>query len=237
MILDGGRPIAVEGDRDRIGRGAWARLFASSVVGDESSPVAERGRARARAGDVHTVDVAEGEISAEVGGCVVRLRAETVPRRIWSAVARSARSDPERAGVEGREQSVHLEHSMRFEWDEPLVPDRAGLRKSCTCDEDGMCEHLAAVAYVVADRIDAEPSLLLTWRGCTAVPTEESAPSTTAAAPPEDAWETGELPPGRDPRPLPAGAVLKSLGPSGIRAGVGDLADALQRAYDAFARS
>jgi hypothetical protein len=34
---------------------------------------------------------------------------------------------------------------------------------------------------------------------------------------------------------MPPGAVLKRLGPSGIAAGDDDLADVLQRAYDAFA--
>jgi hypothetical protein len=39
------------------------------------------------------------------------------------------------------------------------------------------------------------------------------------------------------PRPFPVGAVMKRLGPSGLRAGGDDLADALQRAYASFASS
>ena len=44
IVLDEGRPIFIEGDDDRIGRGPWARWFATSVVPDEGSPRAERGR-------------------------------------------------------------------------------------------------------------------------------------------------------------------------------------------------
>ena len=43
-LLDEGRPIFVGGDDERIGRGPWARWVATSVVPDEGSPRAERGR-------------------------------------------------------------------------------------------------------------------------------------------------------------------------------------------------
>jgi hypothetical protein len=123
---------------------------------------------------------------------------------------------------------------MRFEWDEPLIP---GLRHSCTCDGDATCEHVVAVAYVVADQIDQDPLLLLRWRGCEAVAESEPELEPVAAPAGDEPWEAGTLPPSRPLRPLPAGAVLKSLGPSGIRAGFGELEGILQRAYESFARS
>jgi len=71
----------------------------------------------------------------------------------------------------GRVQSVHLEHLMIEDWSEPLVPRPYELGRSCSCDGDGEpCEHVAALAFAVADEIDADPSLLLRWRGCHAVP-------------------------------------------------------------------
>jgi uncharacterized Zn finger protein len=239
-VLNEGRAVVVESPHDRIGRGAWARLFASGVIGDESSTVAERGRERARAGDVHTVTIAEGELSAVVGECVVTLAADPIPPRIWSTVARSARRNERLLeGVAGREQSVHLEHVMRFEWDEPLVPDRSSLRRTCSCDARAVCEHVAAVAYVVADQIDRDPLLLLRWRGCAEVVDEEE-PEPLARIEPVDTtdnpWRAGPLPTARPLRPLPVAAVLRSLGPSGVRAGAGELEDALQRAYASFAK-
>jgi hypothetical protein len=192
---------------------------------------------RARAGDVHTLSVEEGELSAHVGACVVTLRAERIPSRVWSTVARAARRrESVEAGVAGREQSVHLEHTMRFEWDEPLIPDRQSLSRTCTCDGEVACEHVAAVAYVVADLIDQDPSLLLRWRGCREIVEPEPAAEPVALPASDEPWEAGALPPARPLRPLPAGAVLKSLGASGIRAGAGDVADILQRAYASFAR-
>ena len=59
-LVNEGRPIFVTGDDDRIGRGPWARWVATSVVPDEASPRAERGRILARTGHVHSVRIVPG---------------------------------------------------------------------------------------------------------------------------------------------------------------------------------
>lgn len=54
----------------------------------------------------------------------------------------------------------------------------------------------------------------------------------------DDPWRApGPPPEPRPPRPLPVGAVLKRLGPSGVRLHGVDLADKLQRAYVSFSSS
>jgi hypothetical protein len=95
---------------------------------------------------------------------------------------------------------------------------------------------VAALAYAVAREIDRDPSLLLRWRGCGVAETGAE-PEPEAAAPPDlgaGPWLAGPLPAPRPLRPLPVGAVLKRLGPSGVRVGGQDLADVLHRAYAAF---
>jgi hypothetical protein len=91
-----------------------------------------------------------------------------------------------------------------------------------------VCKHVAAVAFVVADAVDSDPSLLLRWRGC-----EPVAPPAARSG---DPWLAGALPLPRPVRALPPGAVVKRLGRSGIRVGGRDLAEALEPAYRAFAR-
>jgi hypothetical protein len=241
-VLNDGRPVVVESDSDRIGRGPWARLLAAAAVPDESSPTAERGRALARGGAVHTVRVARGELSAVVadGGeeHTTTIAAEPMPSRIWAAIVRSARGNgPLEAGVEGRQQSMHLAHLMTVDWEEPLVPPARALRQACTCPAAGACEHLAALAYVVAHAIDRDPSLLLRFRDCENPQAEDGVPSPALPPTGGDPWQAGTLPALGPARPLPVGAVLKRLGPSGIRAGGHDLAEVLQRAYAAFATS
>ena len=168
------------------------------------------------------------------------ISAARIPPRIWAAMKRYARGKPPlEEAVEGRAQSVHLEHLMNIDWEEPLVPPARALVRSCSCGEDG-CAHVAALAYVVADELDRDPSLLLRFRGCDEAE-EPAAVDEPGLAPAEafagDPWQAGPLPPPRDLRPLPTGAVLKRLGPSGVRVGGVDLADVLKRAYASFAAS
>jgi uncharacterized Zn finger protein len=244
IVLDDGRPLVVRTERERIGQGPWSRLFATALVADESSSSAERGRVLARGGNVHTVAVTEGLLSGRVEADgvehAVEIGAEPVPPRIWAAASRSARGNPQvEAAVAGRAQSVQLEHVMTVDWEEPLVPATPALRRTCSCGLPGTCGHVAALAYVLADRIDREPSLLLRWRGCAEpaeqveLPAAEPEPIVATA----EIWEAGPLPALGPPRPLPTAAVLKRLGPSGIQVGAQDLAEVLERAYASFAAS
>ena len=236
LVLAGGAPIEVDGGGFRIGLGPWARLLASTIVPDESSARAERGRELARAGAVSDVSVAEGVVRARVSGSggsryAVSLETAPFPPATWADAVRAARSRRGlEHGVEGAQQSVHLVHHLETELQEPLVPPTRRIRTSCTCpdrERSAVCKHVAALAFVLADAIDGDPSLLLRWRGC-----EPVAPPASRSG---DPWSAGELPPPRPHRALPPGAVVKRLGRSGIRVGGRDLADALGPAYRAFA--
>jgi uncharacterized Zn finger protein len=242
-VLDDGRPLVVATERDRIGQGPWSRLFASGVVGDESASGAEHGRALAREGAVHTVAVTEGKLTGRVEEDGVEhaaeIAAEPVPPRIWAAATRMARHNPQlEAAVEGRAQSVQLEHVLAVDWEEPLVPATRSLRRTCSCGARMPCAHVAALAYALADRLDREPSLLLRWRGCTERTVEaepEAEPEPIVAT--DEIWDAPAPPELGPRRPLPTGAVLKRLGSSGIQVGALDLAEVLQRAYASFAGS
>jgi hypothetical protein len=186
---------------------------------------------------VEGLEVVEGTISAAAGGCEVTLAADPVPQRLWVAMWRFARGNgPLEAAAEGREQSEHLDHLLREDWEVPLVPE--AIRRCCSCDGAVACGHVAAVARAVADAVDDDPSVFLRWRGCTPERAQSAPPFSEddepALAPPDQWVAAGELPEPRPRRPLPAGTVLKRLGSAGVRVGDRDLADALQAAYEAF---
>jgi hypothetical protein len=221
----------VSDDGRRIGHGPWARLFASTVVGDEGSRAAERGRQLV--GDVDDLRVETGELEARVEGCTVTIAAPPIPPRVWEAVRRFARGNHRlEAGVEGREQSVHLMHLMEIDWDEPLIPHANTITGVCACGDEA---HVAAVAYAAAALMDDDPGLLLRWRGATEAPAAEPAPLALVPAGAE-AWLAGPIPPAPPLRPLPAGAVLQRLGASGLDLGDEDVSAVLGRAYAAFGR-
>src|SRR3954468_814946 len=130
-----------------------------------------------------------------------------------------------REAVQGRPQPSPLQPLMAEDWEEPLVPRALMIRRACTCDEGGACERVAPVGLAFADAIEGSPALLLRWHGC--LEGDEAAPSA-------DMWLAVELPEPAEVRAFPAGAMLKRLGPSGIAVGDEDLAEVLERAYEAF---
>jgi hypothetical protein len=198
-------------------RGPWARSLLVAVAGDERPEA-----------DVDELDVEIGRATARVGECTVVLAAERVPRATWVAMLRYAQGmGPLEEAVKGRIQSTHLDHLLAEDWGERLIPRPGQIRRTCTCDPSGACEHVAAVGLAFADAIDADPRLFLRWRGCVDEPTPELVQG--------DPWLGGELPEPAPPRALPVGAVLKRLGASGIQIGDQDLADVLEPAYEAFA--
>jgi hypothetical protein len=236
VLLHDGDPVQVDVGGDRIGAGPWARWLASAVVPDESSARAERGRELAWGGAVLGVSIGTGALAARVVGTKgheydVSILAESLQPRAWEAAVRAAAARPHLdRGLEGVEQSVHLAHLLETELRAPLVPPPRAIRTGCTCPDRErvpVCKHVAALAFVVADAIDDDPSLLLRWRGC-----EPVAPPAARSG---DPWAAGSLPPPPPPRALPPGAVVKRLGRSGIRVGGRDLSEALEPAYRAFA--
>jgi hypothetical protein len=199
--------------------GPWSRSFVAAVAGNADNPDLE----------VTALRVNAGEIWAVVEGCEVTLTAHVIPARIWASMARYAQGMGQlEQAVEGRIQSVHLEHLLQEDWGELLIPRASQVAQSCTCDESAGCEHVAAVAYAFADELERTPRILLRWRGVADVTEEESAA-------PADPWHGKELSAPAQARPMPTYAVLKRLGPSEMSVGGSeDLANALRIAYEAL---
>jgi len=118
----------------------------------------QRGRRYARQGQLLSLDVQPGLVVAQV---------LTEPQ--WAEVQHEIESTLRFASrLLAGEVPAELE----------AVFDRAGvqllprrwddLRASCSCpDWENPCKHIAAVLYVLADRLDDDPWLLLLWRGRT----------------------------------------------------------------------
>ena len=93
--------------------GPWSRSFVAAVAGNADNPELE----------VTALRVNTGEIWAVVEGCEVSLSAHMIPARIWTSMARYAQGMGQlEQAVEGRIQSVHLEHLLQEDWGELLIP-------------------------------------------------------------------------------------------------------------------
>jgi hypothetical protein len=201
--------------------GPWSRSFIAAVAGNAERPDLE----------VTDLKIEPGVISARVDGCEVTLTAAPIPQRIWTAMTRYAKGMGQlEDAVEGRIQSVHLEHLLEEDWGEQLIPRPRAIVQACTCDGGIGCEHAFALAYEVAEELERSPGTLLRWRGVAGV-----AEATAAGA--GDPWSGGALGAQRAARTTSPYAVLSRLGSSDVSPGGGrTLEHALQAAYDAFVR-
>lgn len=200
--------------------GPWSRSFVAAVAGRAERPNLE----------VSALRIEPGMIWAVVEGCEVTLTAPVIPPRIWAQMVRYAQGMGQlEQAVEGKVQSVHLEHLLEEDWGELFIPRASSIGQECTCDEAGGCDHAAAVAYAFADELENSPRVLLRWRGVADL-------AEAHAEAPTDPWQGKELSPPGIPRLMPSYAVLKRLGSSGLPLGGNeDLANALQVAYEALA--
>src|ERR1051325_3532718 len=137
-------------------RGPWSSQVLAAIAGSETCQTPLK---------VSDTFVAFGRLTANVGDCKVTLSTERIPRSTWVSMVRFARGmGPLEEAVDGRLQSPHLGVLLDEDWGEQLIPRPGLIRRTCTCDESGRCEHVAAVGMAFADALDDHPSLLLPWR-------------------------------------------------------------------------
>lgn len=172
------RPIPVEGGlvarstRGGIGEQWWSRRFIAVMESLQLGGRLTRGRAYARKGQVISLDVAPGEVSASVQGSRVtpyRVRIGLPPFTglVWA-----------KAEVLLAEQAIHSARLLAGEFPPelesvfaglgaPLFPARStDLLMSCSCPDFMVpCKHVAAAFYLLAERFDDDPFLILRWRG------------------------------------------------------------------------
>lgn len=181
--------IRLRSRRGPIGS-AWYAVAVRTAL--EQSLAVDRvrgGKAMAREGRVQWVDISPGTVRAEVRGDLgeehrTRIDVRRLPEGDREVFAMVARWHPELAATllagdyPERIENQLDEHEIR------LVPDaRAGFSYDCDCGVyPGPCAHVAALAYVLVEKLEAEPVQLLNLRGLTVQDVVPSAPERSAAA-------------------------------------------------------
>jgi len=172
------KPRAVEGGlkarsaRGDIGSSWWSKRFLTVLESFALGTRLTRGRAYARKGQVISLDVEPGVVRASVQGSRVRPYQVTItfePLReiIWAKaeIALSEQALPSARLLAG-EVPPELEEIFAAAG-APLFPRTVrDLVQRCSCpDQQVPCKHLAATFYLLAEAFDADPFLILRWRG------------------------------------------------------------------------
>ncbi len=130
-----------------------------------------RGRTYARADRASALRLSAGEITAAVAGSRarpynVRIRIRTFDDDEWELVlaAVAAKAGHAAALLDGELDPGIVEDARAVGVE--LLPDAGELQPRCSCpDWADPCKHSAAVCYLVADELDADPFALFELRG------------------------------------------------------------------------
>ena len=196
--------------RGAIGEHWWSRRFLEVLESFALGSRLTRGKNYARRGQVISLEVAPGVVTARVQGSrrtpyKVSISLPAFSELVWAKVE-----------VTLAEQAIHSARLLAGEMPDdleevfraagaPLFPQRAkDLTLSCSCpDWEVPCKHLAATFYLLAERFDDDPFAILLWRGRSREAllhrlrelrgADTARPSVEASAPPTEGPRVGAL--------------------------------------------
>jgi uncharacterized Zn finger protein len=172
------KPIAAEGGissskaRGTMADTWWSKRFVHVLESYGLGGRMTRGRTYARKGQVLSLDVTAGLLVAQVQGSrhvpyAVTVRLATPSATQWSKIDDALRS---RVGYAARLLAGEVPTDLEAVFVDAgcaMFPSQwRDLRATCSCPDWGdPCKHQAAVLYVFADQLDADPWRLLSWLG------------------------------------------------------------------------
>jgi hypothetical protein len=152
----------------------WSQRFVAVLESYGLGGRMGRGRRYARTGQVLSLEVRPGLFVAQVQGSrrtpyVVTITMRKPTAQQWTAIDEAMLT---RIGFVAEllagEVPTDLEAAFSAAGTTLLPTTWSHLTTRCSCpDPANPCKHIAAVLYVFADQLDADPWLLLAWRGRT----------------------------------------------------------------------
>lgn len=163
---------AVTGRGQKFGQTWWGETWMASLERLVDPSRLSRGRTYARQGQVLSVEIETGQISASVQGSRpmpydVRIKLKPLNDREWDAVADALANQARFAAkLLAGEMPENIEDAFN-EAGASLFPAKSGdLSTNCSCpDWANPCKHVSAVYYLLAEEFDTDPWLLFRLRG------------------------------------------------------------------------
>lgn len=166
--------IKTRTQRGEIGETWWSKRWIEVLESFHMGARLTRGRAYARKGQVISIDVNKGIVTAKVQGTrakpySVKIALNPLSEKDWDKVTDAMASQ---AVFAARLLSGEMPRNIEDAFAEVKVPlfpvsDRE-LGADCSCpDWANPCKHIAAVYYLLAERFDDDPFLIFKLRGRT----------------------------------------------------------------------
>jgi uncharacterized Zn finger protein len=173
-----GRTIRVEGGiraqstRGAIGESWWSKRFLAVLESFALGSRLTRGRNYARRGQVLSLDIEPGRVTAEVQGSRpdpydVRISLTALTDKTWKKIETAlAEQALYSARLLAGDMPAQIEEIFANAG-ASLFPTGIGqLTMRCSCPDGTVpCKHLAATFYLLAEAFDADPFQILHWRG------------------------------------------------------------------------
>ncbi len=172
------QPIRVEGgiktksERGAIGSTWWSKRWIGVLESFSMGTRLTRGRSYARQGQVISIDVQPGIVTAKVQGSQpkpynIKIRLQPLSDQDWDKVTEAMAAQALFAAkLLAGEMPTNIEeafHAVNLSLFPTAVKD---LVTDCSCpDWANPCKHIAAVYYLLAERFDEDPFLIFKLRG------------------------------------------------------------------------
>jgi uncharacterized Zn finger protein len=213
--------IKAQSKKGQFGATWWAKRWIAVLESFDIGARLQRGRSYARRGQVLSIDVGEGSVTAKVQGSrptpyEVSIQVHVLPAGDWDTLLQALAGQALfSAKLLAGEMPQDIEQVFK-DAGLSLFPARLDdLETSCSCpDYSNPCKHIAAVYYLLGEEFDRDPFLLFRLRGLgreelvrrlgAASPGDAASPEAAAPAAPAPAqplpaepaafWSAGALP-------------------------------------------
>jgi len=164
--------IKAQSKRGTFGESWWAKRWIAVLESFDIGARLGRGRSYARRGQVVSIEIEKGIVSAKVQGSRpkpydIKLQIKTLATAQWQKLSKALSHEAIFvAKLLAGEMPPDIEKVFR-EAGLSLFPERVkDLKTDCSCpDWSNPCKHIAAVYYLLGEEFDRDPFLIFKLRG------------------------------------------------------------------------
>ena len=168
--VEGG--IKSQSKRGAFGESWWAKRWIEVLESFNIGARLSRGKSYARRGQVLSIDIEQGMVTAAVQGSRKRpymtaIQVKEIPAAGWKKVAKAL---SKQAIFTARLLAGEMPDNIEKAFEKAgvsLFPEKRGdLKTDCSCpDWSNPCKHIAAVYYLLGEEFDRDPFLIFRLRG------------------------------------------------------------------------